>query len=124
MRFLTKGLAMNELVASGGLAQKNPVLMQIYADVLQKPIAVASSAQSSAFGAAMWAAVAAGLHSDIHAAAETMAPKQNRLYQPRRENAALYDRLFAEYLRLHDYFGRNAKSPMNVLRRIQADAAL
>jgi L-ribulokinase len=120
--FKSKGLPMKELVASGGLAQKNPVLMQIYADVLQQPVTVASSAQTSAFGSAMWASVAAGLHLNIRRAAKKMARRGTNVFKPQRRNAAPYERLFAEYMRLHDQFGRTAGNSMKQLREIQQGA--
>ena len=120
--FDKEGLPIRNLVASGGLAQKNPVLMQIYADVLQRSITVPSGAQSSAFGAAMWAAVAAGIHTDIRAAARAMVPKKKTVYRPNGSRASAYDRLYSEYLRLHDQFGRSAQSTMLALRQIQQGA--
>ncbi len=120
--FATKGLAINELVASGGLAQKNPVLMQIYADVLQRPITVASSEQSSAFGAAMWGAVAGGLHPNIHEAASHMVKPSKKVYCPTRPLKKIYDQLFGEYTKLHDAFGRPQTGVMKNLRLIQKEA--
>ena len=108
--------------ASGGLAQKNSLLMQIYADILQRRIDIAAAEQTSALGAAMWATVAAGLYPDIHAAAERMVRPPRATFQPIRENKKPYDQLFAQYSRLHDYFGRDAESPMQVLRHIQKQA--
>ncbi|HTG44509.1 MAG TPA: ribulokinase, partial [Verrucomicrobiae bacterium] len=120
--FTTKGLAINELVASGALAQKNPVLMQIYADVLQRPISVAAHEQSSALGSAMWGAVAAGLHPNIHKAAEAMVKPSRKVYSPHRAHKKIYDRLYEEYSRLHDEFGRKA-GILKVLRTLQREAA-
>jgi L-ribulokinase len=117
--FVSKGLSISELLASGGLAQKNPVLMQIYADVLQRPITVASSEQSSAFGAAMWGAVAAGLHPHIHEAAEQMVKPSKKIYSPSRPAKKTYDQLYDAYTRLHDTFGRDPNSIMKTLRAIQ-----
>jgi L-ribulokinase len=119
--FASRGLAVNELLASGGLAQKNPLLMQIYADVLQRPITVASSAQSSAFGAAMWGAVAGGLHPNIHVAADKMVKPSRKVYCPSRPHKKTYDRLFEEYTRLHDLCGRQAHSVMKNLQAVRAE---
>jgi L-ribulokinase len=121
--FTSKGLAINELVASGGLAQKNPVLMQIYADVLQRPITVASSEQSSAFGAAMWAAVAGGLQPNIHEAAAHMVKPSRKVYCPTRPLKKIYDQLYEQYSKLHDALGRAPHSIMKNLRAIQKEAA-
>jgi L-ribulokinase len=120
--FVSRGLAINELIASGGLAQKNPVLMQIYADVLQRPITVAGNEQSSAFGAAMWGAVAAGLYPNIHKASESMVKPSRKIYCPSRSFKKVYDRLYEQYTRLHDAFGRDAASVMRNVRAIQKEA--
>jgi L-ribulokinase len=93
--------------------------MQIYADVLQRRIEVAGSQQSSAFGASMWASLAGGIHPDIHVAAQKMVPRARIAYEPERKHRAAYDALYAEYSRLHDLFGRDPKSPMKQVRRIQ-----
>ena len=114
-----EGVAVQKIVASGGLAQKNPLLMQIYADVLQRPIHVAAAEQTSALGAAMWASVAGGIHSDIHRAAQKMVRPPRATFRPEKKHRAVYERLYAEYSKLHDYFGRDPKSPMRELRRIQ-----
>lgn len=117
--FRGKGLAVKKLVAAGGLAQKNPELMQIYADVLQEPIAVAATVESSALGAAIWAATAGGLHKNVQTAARKMARPPKKTYRPTRRHRGPYDRLFGEYVRLHDSFGRGAMSTMKTLRGIQ-----
>ena len=90
--------------------------MQIYADVLQRPIEIAAAEQTSALGAAMWAAVAGGVHKDIHAAAKRMVRPAKAEFRPNREHAKIYDRLYTEYSRLHDYFGREAGSSIRALR--------
>lgn len=117
--FTSKGVPIENVVASGGLAQKNPVLMQIYADVLQRRIDVAAAEQTSALGAAMWGSVAAGVHKDIHAAAKRMVRHPRVTYRPRKGYRRVYDALYAEYSRLHDLFGRDPQSPMHVLRELQ-----
>jgi L-ribulokinase len=117
--FTRKGVPIDKIVASGGLAQKNEVLMQIYADVLQRPIEIAAAEQTSALGAAMWAAVAGGVHRDIHLAAKRMVRPPRAVFRPNRGYAKIYDSLYAQYSRLHDYFGRDAASPMRVLRELQ-----
>lgn len=120
--FTSKGVPIKKIVASGGLAQKNPVLMQIYADVLQRRIEVAAAEQTSALGAAMWASIAAGVHKNIHAAAKAMVSAPKATFEPTRKHAKIYDRLYAEYSRLHDLFGRSEKSSMQALRKLQKEA--
>ena len=120
--FTRAGVAIDELCACGGLAQKSPHLVQLYADVTGRPIHIAASEQTCALGAAMFAAVAAGAHPDIHAAARRMAQVQKKIFQPRPKTKPAYDRLYAEYLRLHDAFGRDAGSAMKRLQQLKAEA--
>ncbi|MSU20790.1 MAG: ribulokinase [Pedosphaera sp.] len=120
--FRCGGIAIEELYACGGLAQKNSLLLQIYADVTGMPIKVAASEQTSALGAAMHAAVAAGAYPDIHAAARRMARVRKKVYQPDRKAKVIYDLLYAQYSRLHDEFGRDPKSPMKVLKGLRNQA--
>lgn len=117
--FTGKGLAIDELYACGGLAQKSPLLLQIYADVTGRPIQVAASEQTCALGAAMHAALAASVYPDMHEAAERLVRPSRKTYHPNRKFKAVYDQLFAEYGRLHDQFGRAAKGTMKVLTRIR-----
>jgi L-ribulokinase len=120
--FETAGVPVQELIIAGGLT-KNALLMQIYADVTRRPLGVIDSAQGPALGSAMHAAVAAGAYPDIRAAARAMGKARAGVYQPDPERAAAYDRLFAEYQLLHDYFGRGANEVMHRLRRIRAEAS-
>ncbi|WP_329263591.1 ribulokinase [Streptomyces sp. NBC_01478] len=120
--FETSGVPVRELIVAGGL-MKNPLLMQIYADVTRLPLGVIDSAQGPALGSAMHAAVAAGAHPDIRAAADAMAKARPAVYQPDPERAAAYDRLYAEYRLLHDYFGRGANEVMHRLRHLRAEAS-
>jgi L-ribulokinase len=120
--FTTQGVDIRRLVGCGGLAKKNPLLMQIYADVTGRPIQVAESDQTCALGAAMHGAVAAGLYPDMRAAARRMARLAPKSYRPDRTRHAVYDRLYAEYGRLYDLFGRDARGTMKALRRIRNQA--
>lgn len=117
--FTKKRIPTEEIYACGGLAQKNPMLMQIYADVTGRPIRIAASKQTSALGAAMHGAVAAGSYPDIQTAARRMARVHKKTYKPNPKAKPIYDELYREYSRLHDLFGRDPKSPMKVLKRIR-----
>ena len=123
--FDSNGVAVNEIVACGGLPEKNEMLMQIYADVTNREWKVAASAQTCALGSAMWGAVAAGKakggYDDIVDAAIKMARVKDRTFKPIRENHAIYAKLFAEYKILHDYFGRGANDVMKRLKRIKEE---
>ena len=115
--FETAGVPVDELIVAGGLT-KNALLMQIYADVTRAaPSASSTPTQGPALGSAMHAAVAAGAYPDIPAAARPMGKARAAVYLPDPERAAAYDRLFAEYRLLHDYFGRGANEVMHRLRR-------
>ena len=120
--FREQGVAVTEFVAAGGLVQ-NRVLMQIYADVLRMPLSVLDSDQGPALGSAIHAAVAAGEHPDVRAAAAAMGRVRRGVYRPDERAADAYDELFAEYRRLHDHFGRGGDDVMHRLRRIRGAAA-
>jgi L-ribulokinase len=118
--FSTAGVPVRELTVAGGLA-KNQLLMQIYADVTRLPLGVVGSPQASALGSAIHAAVAAGAYADVRAAAKSMGNVQPALYQPDPDRAAAYDRVFAEYTTLHDYFGRGGNDVLHRLRALRAE---
>ena len=120
--FTSQGVAIDELYACGGLAVKNPLMLQIYADVSGREIKVAASEQASALGAAMYGAVAAGVYSDIGQAARKMARVRRKVYRPNVKNKRVYDKLYGEYNRLHDQFGRDPNSSMKVLKRLRNQA--
>ncbi|MFF0160477.1 ribulokinase [Streptomyces sp. NPDC005263] len=120
--FETAGVPVRELIVAGGLT-KNALLMQIYADVTRRPLGVIGSTQGPALGAAMHAAVAAGAYPGIQAAARRMGKADRGVYRPDAGRAAAYDRLYAEYRLLHDYFGRGANDVMHRLRRLRAEAS-
>lgn len=115
--FQNGGVPIEEVIACGGLPQKNKLLMQIYADVLGRTIVVPNEEQASAKGAAMHAAVAAGVYGDIHAAARAMAVRGKTIYQPRTAATKIYDEIYGEYSELHDYFGRAQDGVMKRLSR-------
>ncbi|MFG2723749.1 ribulokinase [Streptomyces canus] len=120
--FESAAVPVRELIIAGGLT-KNALLMQIYADVTGRPLGVIGSAQGPALGAAMHAAVAAGAYPDIRAAAHAMGKVHRGRYLPDPQRAAAYERLYAEYRVLHDYFGRGTNDVMRRLRRLRAEAS-
>ena len=117
------GVDVEEFFASGGISQKNQMMMQIYSDVLNMPIKLAGSEQGPALGSAIFAAVAAGKaaggYDDVFEAARKMGKVKDLVYQPIPENVAVYEKLFAEYRRLHDYFGRGENDVMKRLKEIK-----
>ncbi|NLX11587.1 MAG: ribulokinase [Chloroflexi bacterium] len=120
--FEQHGVPIKDLVAAGGLPEKNRLMMQIYADVTGRNFSVIRSNQGPAVGSAMHAAVAAGAYPDIQAAAEKMGGLRDEVYRPIPENQAVYDRLYTEYVTLHDYFGRGENDVMKRLRAIRNEA--
>jgi L-ribulokinase len=124
--FESAGLPINELVTCGGLPERNPLLMQIYADVTGRVLKVGESLQAPALGSAMFGAVAAGSaaggYDSIIDATACMARLQATEYVPNPAHEAVYDELFAEYRALHDYFGRGANDVMKRLKGIRSRA--
>ena len=121
--FRENGVSVNAFYAAGGIAQKDPLAMQIYADVLRMPIKIAGSGQAGARGAAIYGACAAGSakggFDDASQAARRLGCVKDTVYAPNEADAALYDGLYAEYILLHDYFGRGGNG---VMKRLKAAA--
>jgi L-ribulokinase len=122
--FQESGVAVNEIVACGGLPERNKLLMQIYADVTGREIKISASEQTPALGSAMFGAVAAGRagggYDSIFEAAQHMARLKEEIYRPIEEHTAVYDQIYAEYARLHDYFGRGENDVMKRLKELKA----
>jgi len=110
-----------ETFNAGGLT-KNELLMQIYADVVGMPLSVLTSQQGPALGSAIHAALAAGAYTDITAAARAMGRRTVAAYRPVPENVDAYNELYAEYTRLHEYFGRGGNDVMRRLRAVRRRA--
>lgn len=103
------GVVIEEVVNTGGLSLKNETLMQIYADVLGRPMRVSSSEQTCALGAAVFGAVAAG-HASLAQLQQRVVSYTETTYQPMAENQAVYAELYALYKTLHDAFGNTGWS--------------
>ncbi len=119
--FENSGLPVTELIVAGGLL-KNRFLMQLYADVTNRPLSILASEQGPALGSAIHAAVAAGAYPDVPSAAAVMGRIDKHAYLPDPARARAYDALFAEYTLLHDYFGRGGNDALHRLRRIRNEA--
>ena len=123
--FEENGVPVNEFYAAGGIAEKNPFVMQIYADVINREIKISGSPQAPALGSALFGALAAGKDAGgfdtVQEAAAVMAKVKDYTYKPVKENVEIYDRLFAEYRVLHDYFGRGANDVMKRLKAIRKE---
>jgi L-ribulokinase len=96
-RFREEGVRIDAVIGLGGVAKKSMIVMQTMADVLNMPIKVASSEQAPALGAAMYAAVAAGIHPSTEAAIQAMSNGFDKVYIPIPENVPIYDSLYQEY---------------------------
>ena len=124
--FRENGVPITELYAAGGIAEKNALMMQIYADVCNMEIRIAASPQTPAFGSAMFGAVAAGTerggYGSIREAARAIGKVKSHYYKPIPANAAAYDRLYAEYKQLYHYFGSGGNDVMKRLKQIKKDA--
>jgi len=123
--FVNNNVPIRELIATGGLPDRNKLLMQIYADVINREIKISGSPQAPALGSAMFGAVAAGKSAGgfdtIHEAASVMAKVKENTFRPVAVNASTYERLFAEYRALHDYFGRGTNEVMKRLKQIKKE---
>ena len=119
--FAAAGVPVTEFIVAGGLLA-NRQLMQTYADVLRLPISTIASSQGPALGSAIHAAVAAGAYPDVRTAAETLGAVNRHAYLPHEADAAVYDLLYAEYVRLHDWFGRGGNDAMKRLRALRRQA--
>ena len=119
--FEAERIPVTELIATGGLAERSPLLLRIYADITQRPIRLAASPNASALGAAILGAVAAGSerggHDSLKAGVERMAGLGEETIQPDVAAGQTYDALYREYLELHDHFGRGGTDLMSRLRR-------
>lgn len=113
--FRSAGLPVESFVAAGGLTQ-NPVLMQIYADVLGMPVSLIGSSEGAALGAAIHGAVAAGAYPSLGEASIAMGSVRRDVYSPDPARVSAYSQLYSEYVTLHDYFGRGTNSVMRRLR--------
>ena len=123
--FQNHNVPIKELVATGGLPDKNKLLMQIYADVTGLPIYIPDATQIPAVGSAMHGAVAAGSnlggYDSIKEASLKMARLRPESYHPIPENKMIYDQLFSEYLTLHDYFGRGLNDVMKRMKSLKLE---
>jgi len=99
-QFIKEGVEIDQVIAIGGISQKNDFVMQITADVLNKTIKVAKSEQTCALGAAMFGAVAAGLYSNIQEAQDKMGSGFSKTYEPDQEQAKKYEELYQQYINL------------------------
>jgi L-ribulokinase len=104
------GVKVDQVVNCGGIAEKNDFVMQIYADVCQRPMKVSRSAQTCALGAAIFGAVVGGAHASVTDAQKKMTGVKQKVYEPNTRHAGVYNRLYQVYRKLHDAFGGVSQS--------------
>ncbi len=113
------GVPVKDLIATGGIAEKSPMLLQIYADILNRPIELVQAKDLCARGAAVLGAIAAedvSIRGGVQDVVRRMSPNPGRTYVPEGKNASIYETLYREYLELHDYFGTGGNGVMQRLR--------
>lgn len=123
--FENHGLSVNDIVACGGLPAKNKMLMQIYADVTGREMKMSAASQTSALGAAMLGAVAAGAaeggYDTVADAALKMAHLRQQSFTPNPSAQKVYDQLYREYVTLHSYFGRGGNDVLKRLKQLKIE---
>lgn len=117
--FENHGLHIDEVYISGGICQKNEVIAQIYADVLNRPLHIVSAKEGGALGSAIIAAAASGAYTSIPEAICAMSAPSVMVYHPNSEYAAAYQKLYGLYRSLHDAFGREYSDFMHTLKAIK-----
>jgi L-ribulokinase len=117
--FTEYGLAIEEIVACGGIAERSPLLMQMFADTTGLTVHVPASSEIPARGAALFGAVAAEAFPNIHAAVQAMRPPTARSYLPDQEAHATYDRVYPVYRDLYELLGRSHAELLHRLKRIR-----
>ena len=104
-RFEEYGVSVKDVINCGGIAEKNPMVMQIYADVTNRPMKVSRSGQTCALGAAVFGSVVGGAHALVDDAVSAITGVKDTVYEPRPEAASVYAELYKVYKTLHDAFG-------------------
>jgi len=118
-RFERYGVTVRDIICCGGIAGKNPLLMQIYADVTGRPMKTSRSGETCALGAAIFGAVAGGGHPSVDAAVAAMTGVKETVYAPDPEAARVYAELYPLYRALHDALG--TREPAGSLHHVMKD---
>ncbi len=121
--FIEHGLELSEIVAVGGIAERSPLMMQLIADTSGLTVHVPSWREIPARGAALFGAVAAGVHDDIGAAIDATRPSSSRTYTPEPAAKEVYDRVYAIYRTLYESLGRSEVELLHGLKAIRAEHA-
>ena len=122
-RFEKEGITIDTVVLSGGIPMKNPMLVQVYADVLNRNIMISDTSQPCARGAAILGAAAASKevtgYNNVNEIAEKLGKIKDEVYRPKKENVEIYDQLYSEYQTLCEYFGHGVNDVMKRLNKIR-----
>ncbi len=121
-QYMAAGVPVRRLTVTGGIAHKNPFMMQIYADVLGCDLEVAASTQAAARGSALYAAAAAGLYPSVKEAAGRLSSPVHHIHHPSPANRAIYDRLYTEYSTLYNAFSAEGNDVMGRLKSLTGTA--
>jgi L-ribulokinase len=119
--FSEYGIALTEIVACGGIAEKSPLTMQLIADISGRPVHVPDSSLIPARGAALFAAVAAGLYDGIAAAIAATRPPDAHVYEPQPAATEVYDRVYPIYRALYETLGRTQVELLHGLKLIRTE---
>ncbi len=122
--FRERGVRVDKLLVTGGISQKNAMMMQIYADVLDMPVRVLPASHGSALGSAIAGAAAAGCYPTVQEAIRHMAPKAEKVYEPDPVSHRTYERLYQLYAKLYRLFGQDPNSVMKELLEIKRAQAV
>jgi L-ribulokinase len=117
--FEAGGVPIKRIIAAGGLAEQNKLLLQIYADVTGRPLHLVKSGQAAALGSAMLGAVAAGGYADLYAAAARMGGLKDELHRPIAGHLPVYEQLYQDYAQLYASFGHSQSEIMKRLRALR-----
>ena len=117
--FIEHGLEIEEIVACGGVAERSPLLMQLFADIGGMSVSVPASAGIPARGAALFGAVAGGAFADIFAATRALRPPIGRRYLPDDDAHATYQEVYRIYRQAYELLGRSQSELLHGLRRIR-----
>ncbi len=124
--FVEHDVAIREIVACGGIAERSALMMQLLADVTGLPVTIPDSSQIPARGAALCGALAAGLarggFDDFETAVAALAPAMSRRYEPSSEHRETYDEVYSVFCALHDELGREHVEWLHKLKKIRRAA--
>lgn len=107
--FLDKGIRVDEVIGIGGVAKKSPLIMQVMADVFNKPIKVAESLQTVALGSAIFAAKVSGIYETIEEAQKVLGSTFEKEYHPIPKNVEIYKEKYKKYRELGEYIESKTK---------------